>query len=280
MTTTTETPGYVPVSEWPNLEALAVGYHEHLMPSSDKLKGKDLTLVFADPDDKVPKHITHNFDNTNDTLRWEVQETKTNGTATYKAFEVRSDIFLVDFYKSEYEEQVTIVMNLRTGQAIVGLSGFSSENQTGKRRTWTQFSHASIDGFNSDNVVPFAPTTDLIGKHILYRYTPRDAYEHVYLNPGTFTWHCLSGTEKGLADTEPCKMLKIDEKLYLLFWSEKIMPVESIVVVDLEGMRSTGRFFCWDPKPDRMVQMVFGSFARVLAETDAAGVIGQGRDIL
>ncbi|KAL4801109.1 molybdenum cofactor biosynthesis protein F [Aspergillus venezuelensis] len=274
MTTTTETPGYVPVSQWPDLEALAVGYHEHLMPASNKLKGKSLTLVFAGAKEEDPSHITHQFDNTNDTLQWEVKETKTNGTATYKAFEVRNDIFFIDFYKPEFEEQVTIVMNLRTGQTIIGLSGFSSkESEAGhkEKRTWTRFSHAAIDGF--DNVIPYTPTTDLIGKHILYRYTPRDAYEHIYLNSGTFTWHCLSGTEKGLADTEPCKMLKVDEKLYLLFWSEKIMPVESIVVVDLEKMRSTGRFFCWDPKPDKMVRMVFGSYASVLAETDAMEVV-------
>ncbi|KAL4947174.1 molybdenum cofactor biosynthesis protein F-domain-containing protein [Aspergillus filifer] len=168
---TTTTPGYVPVSEWPTLEALAVGYHEHLMPASDKLKGKRLTL-------------------------------------------------------SEYKEQVTIVMKLRTGQATVGVSGFT-DGQNGQKRTWTRFSHASIDGF--DNVPAYTPST------ILYRYTPRDAYEHVYHNSDTFTWHYLSGTERGLADTEPYKMLKLDERL--------------------------------------MVQMVFGSYATVLAETDAAGVV-------
>jgi hypothetical protein len=32
-------------------------------------------------------------------------------------------------------------------------------------------------------------------------------------------------------------MLKLDEQLYLLLWSEEIMPVESIAVVDLEKVR-------------------------------------------
>ncbi|KAL4812581.1 molybdenum cofactor biosynthesis protein F [Aspergillus spinulosporus] len=265
MTTPSATPGFVPVSEWPNLEALAVGYNEHLMAESHKLNGKRLTLVIAGTD---PTRIAHHFLD-DSSLEWEIQGTGQTGTAQFKAFEVRPSIFFVDFYKPDYQEQVSLVLNLRTGQAIVGLSGFHIKD--GQKRTWTRFSDASIDGFS--NVTPFAPTADLIGKHILYRYTPRDAYEHIYLNQGTFTWHCLSGTEKGLADTEPCKMLKLDEQLYLLFWSEKIMPVESIVVVDLEQMRSTGRFFCWDPKPAKMVQMSFGSYATVLAETDAAGAV-------
>ncbi|KAL4918210.1 molybdenum cofactor biosynthesis protein F [Aspergillus aurantiobrunneus] len=265
MATATETPGYIPISEWPNLEALAVGYGEHLMTESTQLSGRRLDLVFSGT-----TRITHHFVDGH-VLKWEVVGDGQNGNAEYKAFEVRPNIFFVDFYKPDYEEQVSLVLNLSTGQAIAGSSGFHITN--GQKRTWTKFSDGSIGGYSS--VSPFQPTEDLIGKHVLYSYTPRDAYEHIYLNQGTFTWHCLSGTEKGLADTEPCKMLKLGDRLYLLFWREKIMPVESVVVVDLERMRSTGRFFCWDPKPEKRVQMLFGSYATVLAETNAAAVVSR-----
>lgn len=261
---TTETPGYIPVSEWPNLEALAVGYDEHLMTGSGKLSGKHLNLVFTDT-----TQITHYFVDER-ALTWEVVGAGQKGNAEYKAFEVRPNIFFVDFYKPDYDEQVSLVVNLNTGQALAAISGFHIEN--GQKRTWTKFADASIEGYS---VTPFKPTEELIGKHILYSYTPRDAYEHIYHNQGTFTWHCLSGTEKGLADTEPCKMLKLADKLYLLFWSEKIMPVESVVVVDLDKMRSTGRFFYWDPKPAKRVQISFGSYATVLAETNAAAVVSR-----
>ncbi|BCS18621.1 molybdenum cofactor biosynthesis F family protein [Aspergillus puulaauensis] len=262
--TTTETPGYIPISEWPSLEALAVGYGEHLMTESSQLSGKHVDLVFSDS-----SRITHHFIDSN-TLKWEVVGAGQSGNAEYKAFEVRPNIFFVDFYKPDHDEQVSLVLNLSTGQAIAGTSSFRMVNS--QKRTWTKFADASI---GDTSVTPFQPTDDLIGKHILYSYTPRDAYEHIYLNQGTFTWHCLSGTEKGLADTEPCKMLRLADKLYLLFWSEKIMPVESVVVVDLEKMRSTGRFFCWDPKPAKRVQMSFGSYATVLAETSAAAVVSR-----
>ncbi|KAF9883791.1 hypothetical protein FE257_002775 [Aspergillus nanangensis] len=268
MTGTTETPGYIPIAEWPTLETLAVGYSENLMVESKGLCTKRLDLVFGDT-----TRIAHYFVD-DQMLKWEIMgNSSQEGDAMYKAFEVRPNIFFVDFYKPDHEEQVSLVLNLNTGQAVAGISGFHIKD--GQTRTWTKFLDALIGGY--DSVTPFQPTEDLIGKHVLYRYTPRDAYEHIYLNQGTFTWHCLGGTEKGLADTEPCKMLKLADQLYLLFWSEKVMPVESIVVVDLAQMRSTGRFFCWDPKPARRVQMLFGSYATVLAETDAATVVASSR---
>ncbi|KAL5360112.1 molybdenum cofactor biosynthesis protein F [Aspergillus floccosus] len=270
MANTTETPGYVPVSEWPNLEALAVGYGEHLMVESKGLSGKRFDLLLGDATQIAQQFVDDRI------LTWEIVGDGQRGDAEYKAFEVRPDIFFVDFYKPDYDEQVSLVLNLSTGQALAGISGFHIKD--GQKRTWTKLMDASIGGHES--VTHFQSTEDLIGKHILYRYTPRDAYEHIYLNQGTFTWHCLSGTEKGLADTEPCKMLKVADQLYLLFWSEKIMPVESIVMVDLGQMRSTGRFFCWDPKPAKRVHMLFGSYATVLAETNASALVDPRKSAL
>ncbi|KAH6867347.1 molybdenum cofactor biosynthesis protein F [Thelonectria olida] len=269
MSASTETPGYVPASAWPSLEELAVGYGEHLMPSSHKLSGKTFDHTFDNGN-----WISHHFIDTQK-LTWKIlgggHEKDLTGDVQYKAFEVRPDMFLVDFYKAQYEEHVSLVLDISTGQAVVGLSGFVEKN--GQRRTWTKFSNAHMNG--SSKVSSYQDTEELIGKHILYRYTPRDAYEHVYLNKGTFVWHCLSGIEKGLADAEPCRVMKLRDQLYLLFWTETIMPVESVVIVDLEALRSTGRFFCWDPKPQRAVHMLFGSYATILGETNAAEILAR-----
>ncbi|RDW86978.1 uncharacterized protein DSM5745_03620 [Aspergillus mulundensis] len=167
-------------------------------------------------------------------------------------------------------------MNLKTGQVVIGISDFYIRFSDRKNRTRTKLLDASVEGY--DGVTLFPQSDDLIGRHILYRYTTRDTYEHIHLNRSTSTWHCLSGTQKGLADTEPCKLLKLAENLYLLLWSEKMMPVESIVVVDLDRMRSAGRSFCRDLKPAKPVQMMFGSYACVLAETDAAGVVARQQE--
>ncbi|KAE8422474.1 molybdenum cofactor biosynthesis protein F [Aspergillus pseudocaelatus] len=263
---TTESNAFVPVSQWPTLEELAVGFAEHLMPASSALVCEVVNIIF---DGNIS--ISHHFA-TESSLNWEVTtgpQKGVKGKNDYKAFEVRSGIFFVDFYKREFEEHVSLVWNRSTGQVIAGLSKL--EEVEGQRRTTTDFLQGHVTTF--PHATPFPETDELLGRHILYRYSPRDAYEHVYLNSGTLTWHCLSGTEKGLADTEFCRTFKLCDQLYLLFWTETIMPVESFVVVDLQKMRSTGRFYCWDPKPQRVVQMLFGSYATHLAKTDAASVV-------
>ncbi|KAM0549195.1 hypothetical protein ACHAPJ_009504 [Fusarium lateritium] len=264
---TSENPEFVPVGDWPTLEAMADGFREHLMSTSDKLQGKSFQHQFDNG-----CQISHEF--SSDHLTWKILEGEgqgLTGQAQYEAFEVRPDIFFVDFLKPDYNEVVSLVVDLGTGQAIGGVSGF--HDLDGQRRTYTSFMNALAH--NNNPVQPFPSTDDLIGKHVLYRYTPRDSYEHVYLNKGTFVWHCLSGTERGLADAEQCKMLKLRDSLYLLFWTETIMPVESMVVIDLENMRSTGRFYCWDPKPKRAVHVRFGSYATILAETSSLETLRQ-----
>lgn len=109
------------------------------------------------------------------------EETGLSGTSEYNAFEVRSELFFIDFCKPDYEEQVSIVLTTKTGQVTVTISGL---HVTGPRekRTWTKLHNAAIEGY--DEAEPFAETDQLIGKHVMYRYTPRDVYEHVYFNKG------------------------------------------------------------------------------------------------
>ncbi|KAL2863205.1 molybdenum cofactor biosynthesis F family protein [Aspergillus lucknowensis] len=255
---------YVPVSEWPDAESWTAGFDEYLMPRSYELANQQFMLIFENG-----MRIMHSFRDAK-VLTWKIEESgqsglivDSSGTQEYKAFEVRPKVFFIDFYKEKYEENVSLVLNTITGQVICGISGFY--DREGKRRTKTTFLNARME--NHSNAKSFQPTDALVGKHILYRYTPRDWYEHIYLNRGTFTWHCVAGTEKGLADTEPTKVLELGEDLYMLFWTETVMPVESFIVVDLQQMRSTGRFFCWDLKAKRMVHKVFGSHANILAES-------------
>ncbi|CAG7562613.1 unnamed protein product [Fusarium equiseti] len=254
-----DNPEFVPVADWPTLEAMADGFRQNLIPATNKLQGKTITHTF----DNGMK-ISHAFDG--DSLTWSIlegQDSGKSGKADYEAFEVRPDIFFIDFLKPDYNEVVTMIADLSTGQAITGLSGFTEK--AGERRTYTAFMNAT--SYEEKPVQAFSTTEDLIGKHVLYRYSNKDAYEHLYLNKGTFVWHCLGGAERGLADVEECKTLKLRDNLYLFFWTETIQPVESMVVIDLEHMRSTGRFYCWDPKPKEAVHLRFGSLATVLAQT-------------
>ncbi|KXH56750.1 hypothetical protein CSAL01_03194 [Colletotrichum salicis] len=163
---------------------------------------------------------------------------------------------VADWPTLEELEQVSLVFDNTTGQAIACVSGFS--DQTNERRTWTKFFNA-IKNDHGD-VKRYETTEELIGKH---------------MNTATPLMMPTSITENGLADAELCKMLKLSDSLYLLFWTETIMPVESVVVVDLREMRPTGRFFCWDPKPQREVGVRSGSYATILEETDSAKALAK-----
>ncbi|TKX20345.1 MoaF C-terminal domain-containing protein [Elsinoe australis] len=261
---------HVPVEKWPTLQDLAEDFGEHLMAPSNGLVGSSLALLI---DNELS--VRHDFQSPSQ-LTWSVENGKDaglSGHAQYQSFEVRPEIYFIDFSKPDYDENVSIIFNKRTNQSLVAISKFCKVD--GQRRTTTTILQARVK--DSESVEPYQISDELIGKRILYRYTAKDAYEHIYLNRGTMTWHCLDGTEKGLADTERCQVFKLSEKLYLLFWSETIMPVESVVVVDLQEMRSTGRFFCWDPKPQQAVHVRFGSFATFLGESNVMDVLNSLR---
>lgn len=252
---------FVPHGDWPTIEQLAQGYDEHLMKQSDALSGRNFMFEFDNG-----WRIDHTFVDSSQLATNLVQAGAHSGMQTqhsYRAFEVRPGIFLVTFYKDEFAEQVSMVLDTVQGRVLNAISGFKEVN--GATRTSTMFVQAVLAGYDAPR--PFERSTELVGKRVLYRYSPRDWYEHIYLNASTFAWHCLSGVEQGLADTERLGVYKIDEECYVLTWSERVMPVESFIVTDLRELRSTGTFFCWDPKPAKPIRMVFGSVAELVNET-------------
>lgn len=255
-----ETQSFIPVEEWPTLEEMADGFNEHRIPVSSELVNTAIILRFQNN-----SVIKHEFKDEK-TLTWTIlegEEKGLTGTNKYEAFEVREGIFLVDFYKPNYDEQVTLIWKKENGNVFVAISSLVTVD--GKIRTKTDFTSAVIEGLPGDS--PIIQSTDLVGKRILYQYSSDDWYEHVYFNKETFAWHCVNGAEKGIADVEKCLYFHLEEDLTILFWTETIMPVESIIVVDLKKNISTGRFFCWDPKPQKLIHLTFGSLATVLNET-------------
>ncbi|MCG7333678.1 molybdenum cofactor biosynthesis F family protein [Sporosarcina sp. ACRSM] len=255
-----ETQTYVPVEEWPTLEEMADGFSENRIPHTSALAGKTIVLNF-----EGGSVISHEFKDEK-TLVWTIlegEERGLSGTDNYQAFEVRQGIFFVTFYKPAYNEQVSLIWRSEDGNVFVAASNFVEIN--GERRTKTDFTSAVIEGLPGNK--PIVQTSDLVGKRVLYRYSSDDWYEHVYFTKETMAWHCVNGAETGLADVEKCAFFNLDEDLTILFWTETIMPVEAIIVVDLKELRSTGRFFCWDPKPQRVISLTFGSLAAILNDT-------------
>ena len=59
----------------------------------------------------------------------------------------------------------------------------------------------------------------------------------------------------------------VAEDLYIFFWTEKVMTVEAVLLVDLREQRSIGRMFGWDDPAAEPVILPFNSRLSVLNTT-------------
>jgi hypothetical protein len=190
-------------------------------------------------------------------LAWEVLEGEGRGRGAeegYFALRVRDDIYFVDYV--EHEEiagAVSLVLDLAQMVGTVLKAVLPDSPDVGES-LWARaaagkeltavcatFSSAAVDGPFTETTVRHLPTHDLVGRRVEYTYSPSERYEHIYLNENLYTWHCLLGAEKGLADTDRCHVLKLGDDLYLFVWREKIVPTLGAVVIDLRAMRTMGK---------------------------------------
>lgn len=251
---------YIPEDQWPPVSTMLEGFGDQTLPASPALAGATLSLL--DEDGSQTEYV---FDDES-SLAWTVGRDgdKTGGTAEYKAIEARPGIFIIDFIRGEGSaaENVTIIADRNTGATTTGVSRFVTVD--GRTRSTTDFSQANTEGSS----VRHQRSAALVGKRIYYRYSDVETYEHIYLNPGTFTWNCIRGGEAGLADTDRCMTWEVAEDLFIFFWTEKVMCVEAVLLVDLREQRSIGRMFGWDDPAAEPVILPFNSRLSVLNTTE------------
>lgn len=259
--TSTEIQDYIPEDQWPPVSAMLDGFGEQTLPASPALSGTTLRLPAEDG-----STAEYTFNNAS-SLTWTIFESdgeRSSRTASYKAIEARPGIFIIDFVWGEGfdAENVTIVLDRNTGAVTTAVSSFITRD--GKTRSTTEFSYANTEGSTTQH----QRSSGLVGKRIYYRYSDIETYEHIYLNPGTFTWNCVRGGEAGLADTDRCMTWDVAEDLYIFFWTEKVMTVEAVLLVDLREQRSIGRMFGWDDPAAEPVILPFNSRLSVLNDTE------------
>ncbi|NIB43650.1 molybdenum cofactor biosynthesis protein F [Pseudomaricurvus alkylphenolicus] len=248
-------------SEWIQVGELVDGFGGNELQPTSELSGRSLDLHFdnhLDNDSDKGWIIQHRFLSP-DTLEWEVINGEGQGQTSideYRATSLRPGIVLVDFIKnSERATSVSLVLDLNRGifTAIIGTlpteeaTNLAVYSRVLKGQSLTPvdtvFMHGSIDTPVSDSTPVHQQTTDLVGKSVLYDYGEEDSYEHHYLNPNLYTWHCVKGAESGLADTDKCHYYKVDEELYLFVWREKVIPTLGVIMVDFNKRKTTGKLF-------------------------------------
>lgn len=238
--------------EWITVGALADGFasDNHILPALDDLKGRSLTLHFANG-----WLIEHQFGA--ETLHWQTADNDASDDAPYRASSIRPGIYLVDFLKQEdgRTHSVSLVLDLMHNlfTAVIGQMPTQAEAAvdlfsralSGRELTAVsaQFLHGSIDSPFTPDTPRHAPTLELVGLRNQYIYSATEAYEHVYLNSNFYSWQCLEGVEQGLADTDRCHYYKVADQLYLFVWREKIVPTLGLVLIDLAAGKTDGKIF-------------------------------------
>lgn len=262
MTTDNSFQDYVPVDEWPSVAVMLDGFGEQTLPASPALAATTVTLLGEDG-----RSFTMAFRD-DSSLTWTIGTAagdQESVEATYKAIEARPGIFIIDFVHgaSQQMRDVTVVLNQDSGAATVAVSALHEKD--GAVKGSTEFTHARLEGTEA---AFHQRSAGLVGKRIYYRYSDVEAYEHIYLTPGTFVWHCLHGGEKGLADVDRTLAFEVAEDLYLFFWTERVMTVESVLLVDLREERSVGRMFGWDDPSEEPLVLPFNSRLTVMNTTE------------
>lgn len=202
-----------------------------------------------------------------------------NGTAPYEATEIRPGIVFVDFVPAhERATAVSLILDVREGicTALVGTLPTAEQARTPLSErlehnseltgVTATFLAGTIDRPFTETSPRHAFTRYLLGKLIEYSYSPSECYQHVYLNENFYSWHCLEGVEKGLADTDRCSYRQLSDHLYLFVWREKIVPTLGVVIVDLEQMKTSGKIFGYrDFRFDAVSNFGIGARARIVS---------------
>jgi hypothetical protein len=266
-------PEYISVGE------LSVGFSENMLPSTDALVGEQVRLYC-----ESGKRATLSFVD-QEALRWETEDhdRKERFLCSYTAVMPRKDLYFVDFIVSYGDSRsVSIVLDMarKCATVITGIMPSTqdvmiplivrAEKVMPLTSVQAVFEHAAVNTPFKETTARHEKTMDLVGERFQWVYSSKDAYEHIYLNENTYCWHCISGNEKGLADTDRCFFYKLGEKLYLFVWIEKIVPTVGVVVEDLDAMRSYGKIFGHEAYDvtGRITNFTVGSYGTFLNRTE------------
>ncbi|MFE6995539.1 molybdenum cofactor biosynthesis F family protein [Microbacterium sp. NPDC057659] len=255
-------------STWLPLDGLAPGFDASKAESSPDLEGRTFTVV----DDRGTR-IVHTFGP--GTVSWEYQPGEGDPTEPAKQTDacevvrVDEDLYYAQFHHDYLpNEAVSLFLDLRSGYALAVIS-IIGEKTSEHVAVQQVFAPSRIEELEQHGERP-APTTELIGRRVQWVYSSEHAYEHVYLSPHWYTWQCLAGPERGLADTDEQSTWRLRPGICVFAWREKVIPCASVTVADhrnQKALRSHGVLFGTDEAGTGQTHFTFGAHGRLLSNT-------------
>ncbi|WP_112179787.1 MULTISPECIES: molybdenum cofactor biosynthesis F family protein [Paraliobacillus] len=268
MSTGNNTQKFISVGE------LSVGFSENIIEPTEHLVGKEFSFFY-----KTGKTGKISFLD-RETVKWsELEEDKeVRYISSYTAINPRDNIYFIDFIASygntksisiilDGKKQIaTVISGVLPTTAEVSIPMLKrAEQAMPLTSVKANIEHVSVNSPFTESTFQHQETKDLIGKRVQFQYSSKDIYEHIYLNENMCTWHCISGNEKGLSDTDKCFYYKLDEDFYLFIWLEKVIPTMGIVLEDLNVLRSYGKIYGYeDYTAGKISNFPVGSFAKLM----------------
>lgn len=255
-------------SNWLPLDGLAPGFDANKAAPTADLAGRQVVVT-----DARGGRVEHAFGET--TVRWAYHPgqgdsiAESSGEDPYEAVVVDDDLYYVQFHHTHLtKEAVSLFLDFRAGRVLTVIQ--SIHDRTADNTAVSQnFVPGLIEGTRTMGAAP-APTNALIGRRVLWVYSPIHAYEHVYLSPRWYTWQCLAGPEKGLADTDQNTVFELRPGIYVFAWREKVIPCASVTVADHRddrAIRSHGVLFGLDETGTTPTHFTMGAFGRLISTT-------------
>ncbi|MFI1918065.1 molybdenum cofactor biosynthesis F family protein [Nocardia sp. NPDC020380] len=247
-------------STWLPLDGLAPGFDANKGALSQELTGR--TVLLTDDDGYTEYRFAA------DTVEWEhrTQDQTHTGTDRYEAFDIADGLVYSQFHRAdEPATAVSLMLDFTTGHALT-VHTTIGDPEPGRTRVRQRFTPGRIAGTPAHGPAP-AATNTLTGRRALWVYSPEHAYEHVYLSPDWYSWQCLAGPERGLADTDENTIYQLRPGIYVFAWREKVIPCAAVTVADhrdLRGLRSHGALFGLDETGRTPVHFTFGAYGRLL----------------
>lgn len=264
---------------WVDVEKLSENFSEFRLPQTSDLSGKEVVLNY-----KGGYSVTYNFVD-GCTLRATYkngEETEVVG-ATYDAAELRKGVYFFDYVWSYgLTKSISTVIDFNQGMATTLVSilptleeakvstyerYLANEPMTSVKAIWD---HAAVDAPFTSATKVHPKTTKLVGERLQFNYSSTDAYEHIYLCEDMYTWHCILGVEKGLADTDKCFFYDLGDDLVWFTWLEKIVPTVGVVIEDFKAMRSYGKLYGYKNRieDEAVINTPTASYAHMLNKTE------------
>ncbi len=254
---------------WPTLDSLAQGFDGKKAATSYSVTGREIAFR-----NSYGSRVSHQFGTT--TVDWSYEpgagdpHATIAGTDDYEAFDIAEGLVYTQFHHRTDvpNTAVSLVLDFEYGRSLAIVSTIA-DRADGAPRVRQSFLWGRIEGLATRGPEP-SPTTALLGRRVLWTYGDEHSYEHIYLGPHCYTWHCLTGPASGLADTDACTTYQLRPGISVFSSCAKAIACASVAVVDhreLTSLRSYGAVFGLDETGASQTHFTFGATGELLSHT-------------